>query len=67
MAHPKAFRSQPQPEKSINLVYLTCVEKENKLTAGDYEGIISVQRLHAQLNTHENSHKTLFICFTKYA
>ena len=43
------------------------MEQANKLTAGDYEGIKSVQRLHTQLNTHENAHETWFICFSKRA
>ena len=48
-------------------MYLTCMEQANKLTAGDYEGIKSVQRLHTQLNTHENAHETWFIRFSKRA
>ena len=61
MANPKTFRSRPQPGSP--LVYLICMEQENKLTAGEYEGIISVQRMQIQPNTHENAHKTWFICF----
>ena len=64
MAHPETFRSRPQ--RGSPFVYLTCMEQKNKLTAGDYEGIISVQRWHTQLNIREKAHKTWFIFFFKY-